>query len=331
MQAIVSKSQSDYQLPAHLLDEIRHGIETSQRILIVSHVRPDGDAVGSLLGWGLSLQAGGKDVQMVLSDGVPASYRHLPGAEQVRLKSDGSFDWTVVLDCSDLQRTGNALDGNSAPDLNVDHHITNLNFARINLVEPTAVATSEILAGLIESLRLPMPQSVAAALLTGLITDTIGFRTSNMTPKVLRLAADLMEKGVDLPELYQQVLVKRSFEATRFWAAGLNQLEKDGRLVWATLTMADRKAAGYSGRDDADLVNVLSSIEDTDIAVIFVEQKNGNVKVSWRAQPGFDISKLAMQFGGGGHPAASGAEIPGNLDNARTAVLEATRTFLKQG
>jgi phosphoesterase RecJ-like protein len=322
------ESQPVYQLPDNWLDEIRHQLETAQRILVVSHVRPDGDAVGSLIGWGLSLQASGKYVQMILSDGVPAGYRHLTGTEQVRLKPDGRFDWVVVLDCSDLKRTGNALNGNPGPDLNVDHHITNLNFARINLVVPTAVATSEILAGLIESLGLPMPQPVAAALLTGLITDTIGFRTSNMTPKALRLAADLMEKGGDLAELYQQALVKRSFEATRFWAAGLNQLEKDDRLIWATLTMANRKAAGYSGRDDADLINVLSSIEDTDIAVIFVEQNNGGVKVSWRAQPGFDISKLAMQFGGGGHPAASGAEIPGSLDKVRTAVLEATRTLL---
>jgi len=326
----VIESQSASQLTDNRLDEIRQKTETAQRVLVVSHVRPDGDAVGSLLGWGLSLQSGGKDVQMVLSDGVPASYRFLSGTEQVRLKPDGSFDWVVVLDCSDLKRTGNALNGNTSPDLNVDHHITNINFARINLVEPTAVATSEILAGLIESLSLPMPQPVAAALLTGLITDTIGFRTSNMTPKVLRLAADLMEKGGDLAKLYEQALVKRSFEATRFWATGLNQLERDGRLVWATLTMADRKAAGYSGRDDADLINVLSSIEDTDIAVIFVEQNNGGVKVSWRAQSGLDISKLAMQFGGGGHPAASGAEIPGSLDKVRTAVLEATRTLLGQ-
>jgi phosphoesterase RecJ-like protein len=137
-----------------------------------------------------------------------------------------------------------------------------------------------------------------------------------------------MEHGGDLAELYHQALVKRSFEATRFWAAGLNQLERDGRLVWTTLTQADRKAAGYSGRDDADLINVLSSIEDTDIAVIFVEQTHSSVKISWRAQPGFDVSKLAVKFGGGGHPAASGAEIQGNLETIRTVVLKATSEIL---
>jgi len=264
----------------------------------------------------------------VLSDGVPSSYCHLPGSEQIRSRPNGSFDWVVVLDCSDLKRTGNVLNGSRPPDFNVDHHITNLNYAKVNLVDPAAVATSEILAGLIESLGLPLTQPVAAALLTGIITDTIGFRTSNVTPKVLRLAANLMEHGGDLAELYHQALVKRSFEATRFWAAGLNQLERDGRLVWTTLTQANRKAVGYSGRDDADLINVLSSIEDTDIAVIFVEQTNSRVKISWRAQPGFDVSKLAVQFGGGGHPAASGAEIQGNLESIRTVVLKATSEIL---
>jgi bifunctional oligoribonuclease and PAP phosphatase NrnA len=324
----VSDIQPGRQLSEDLLKQLRQQLETAHRVLVTSHVRPDGDAIGSLLGWGLSLQAAGKDVQMVLSDGVPSSYCHLSGSEQVRLRPTGSFDWVVVLDCSDLNRTGNVLNGTGLPDLNVDHHITNLKFAKVNLVDTSAVATSEILAGLIGSLGLPMIQPVAAALLTGIITDTIGFRTSNVTPKVLRLAADLMEQGGNLAELYHQALVKHSFEATRFWAAGLNQLERDGRLVWATLTQADRKAASYSGRDDADLINVLSSIEDSDIAVIFVEQPHNHVKVSWRAQPGFDVSKLATQFGGGGHPAASGAEIDGNLESIRPVILKATREIL---
>ena len=324
----MSDIQPEPQQPDNLLNQVRQQLESAHRVLVVSHVRPDGDAIGSLLGWGLSLQAAGKDVQMVLSDGVPSSYCHLPGSEQIRSRPNGSFDWVVVLDCSDLKRTGNVLNGSGPPDFNVDHHITNLNYAKVNLVDPAAVATSEILAGLIESLGLPLTQPVAAALLTGIITDTIGFRTSNVTPKVLRLAANLMEHGGDLAELYHQALVKRSFEATRFWAAGLNQLERDGRLVWTTLTQANRKAVGYSGRDDADLINVLSSIEDTDIAVIFVEQTNSRVKISWRAQPGFDVSKLAVQFGGGGHPAASGAEIQGNLESIRTVVLKATSEIL---
>jgi phosphoesterase RecJ-like protein len=233
-----------------------------------------------------------------------------------------------VVDCSDMQRTGNALIGYPQPDLNIDHHITNLHFARVNLVDPQAVATAEILAELILALGLPISPSVAAALLTGLITDTIGFRTSNMQPNSLRLAAKLMEAGANLPELYRLSLVTRSFEAARFWGAGLSTLEKEGRMVWATLSMADRKAAGYPGRDDADLVTVLASIEDADIALIFVEQPDNHIKVSWRAQPGFDVSQVALQFGGGGHPPASGADIAGELIEVQASVLNATRPLL---
>jgi phosphoesterase RecJ-like protein len=307
---------------------VSHKFQAAQKVLIVSHIRPDGDAIGSVLGLGLSLQMIGKQVQMVLSDGVPQSFRHLSGADQLKQHPDGQFDLICVLDCSDLQRTGNALNGYPTPDLNIDHHVTNLNFAHINLVDPQAVATAEILAELILALDLPMPPSVAAAFLTGLITDTIGFRTSNTRPKSLRLAASLMESGADLPELYRRALVTRSFEAARFWGAGLSTIDREGRMVWATLTLAERKAAGYPGRDDADLVTVLASIEDADIAIIFVEQPDGHVKVSWRAQPGYDVSQIALEFGGGGHPPASGADIAGGLAEVQANVLEATRAYL---
>lgn len=302
--------------------------KAAEKILVVSHIRPDGDAVGSALGLGLSLQLSGKQVQMVLSDGVPPSFRHLPDVDQLRHHPEGEFDLICVVDCSDIQRTGNALEGYPQPDLNIDHHITNLRFARINLVDPQAVATAEILTELIQAIGLPMPPSVAAAFLTGIITDTLGFRTSNIKPDTLRLAAKLMETGVDMPELYRRALITRSFEATRFWGAGLSTLEREDRMVWATLSMDDRKAAGYNGRDDADLINVLASIEDADIALIFVEQPNHHVKVSWRAQPGFDVSQVALKFGGGGHPPASGADITGDLVDVQSRVLEATRILL---
>lgn len=312
-----------------LYQEIGQKLIESQRILLVSHIRPDGDAVGSLLGLGLALQEAGKEVQMVLSDGVPANYRHLPGSQQVTRRPNGDFDLIAVLDCSDLKRAGEALKGFTVPDVNIDHHITNLLFARLNLVKPEAVATSEILAECLPAWGLPITQPVASDLLTGLITDTIGFRTSNMTAKALRVAADLFETGVDLPELYNLALAQKSFEAVRFWGAGLERIERDGPVVWTTLMMEDRKTAGYGGRDDADLINVLSSIQGARIALIFVEQPNGAVKVSWRGQPGIDVSKIALSFGGGGHPAAAGAEVEGSLEDVRSKVLHATRSLVE--
>ena len=307
-------------------------LQVAQRILVVSHVRPDGDAIGSLIGMGLSLQTAGKEVQMVLADGVPASFRHLSGSEQVRNQAEGSFDLIAVLDCSDLKRVGSALNGFSVPDLNVDHHPTNLNFARINLVEEEAVATAEMLARYLPAFGFPITEQVASALLFGVITDTLGFRTNNMTPNALRVAADLMEAGGDLPALYYKGLLRRTYEAAQYWGAGLSGLQREGRMVWTTLTMADRRAVGYPGREDADLINVLASLEDVDVVIVFIEQPGDRIKVSWRSQPGFDVSQVALQFGGGGHKAASGAEIEGSLEEVQAQVLESTRQlFLTEG
>lgn len=311
-----------------IVAQINRRLETAGRILLVSHIRPDGDAIGSLLGLGLSLQAAGKDVVMALSDGIPASFRHLPGSEQVILQPAGNFDMIGVVDCSDLQRTGDTLNDYPQPDLNIDHHVTNLKFAKINLVDTRAVATTQILVDLLTALDLPFTQGVVDALLTGLITDTLGFRTSNMTPEALRTASILMEKGGDLPDLYQQALIGRSYDAVRFWGAGLSQLDRHDRLVWATLTQEDRQASGYPGRDDADLINILSSINEADIALIFVEQPHNRVKVSWRSRPGIDVSQIALRFGGGGHPSAAGADIPGTLEEVKSKVLQATHRLI---
>ncbi len=311
-----------------LHETIREMISSANRILLASHIRPDGDAVGSLLGMGLSLEQAGKKVQMVLVDGVPANMRHLEGSKRIVRAAEGTFDLVISLDISDPARLGTAL-GDRNADLNIDHHITNLNFGRVNLVEPEAVATSAILAAYLPNWGLSIPPAAANALLTGIITDTIGFRTSNMAAGALRLAADLMDRGANLPALYYQALVQRSFEAVRYWGKGLENMQREGRLVWTTLSQADRLAVGYNGNDDADFTNLLSSITEGDIAVLFIEQKDNHVKVSWRAQPGLDVSQLALQFGGGGHPAAAGADIPGSLDEVRPNVLEATRVLLQ--
>lgn len=314
-----------------LAGQLAGRLRQAQRVLVVSHIRPDGDAIGSLLGLGLALQAAGKEVQMISEDGVPASLRHLPGSEQVRSRPKGDCDLVCVVDCSDLERTGKTLAGRAAPEVNIDHHRTNLNFATLNIVDVEAVATAEILAGLLPQVGLSLTAPVAAALLTGLVTDTIGFRTSNMTPHALRLAASLMEQGVDLPDLYQRALVNRSFEAVRLWGSGLARAEREDRLLYTTLTLEDRQSSGYAGRDDADLINVLSAVNGIDVAVIFVEQPNHRVKVSWRAAPGFDVSQIALRFGGGGHAAASGADIAGSLPEVQATVLESTRPILNGG
>jgi phosphoesterase RecJ-like protein len=176
---------------------------------------------------------------------------------------------------------------------------------------------------------LEIDKASASALLTGLITDTLGFRTSNMTPQAFRQAAELMEKGANIPDLYYRALVSRSFKAARYWGKGLTNLERDGQMVWAVLSLKDRKAVKYHGNDDADLINMLSSIEKSPMALIFVEQRDGTVKVSWRARnKKWDVANGAAKFGGGGHRAAAGATIEGSLEEIELRVLHVTREIL---
>jgi phosphoesterase RecJ-like protein len=308
--------------------EINAKIVSAKNILIVSHVRPDGDAIGATLALGLALIQTGKTVQMVLTDGLPASFRHLPGSELINKEPQGQPDLFITVDCADFKRTGKQFEDYRKPDINIDHHITNEKFGATNLVEPDAVATSAILTDHLPLWGFKINQDIAANLATGIVTDTLGFRTSNTTPASLRQMALLMETGINMPELYTRALVSRSFSAARYWGAGLSSLKTLDGIVYATMRMADRKLAGYGGNDDADLINIISAIEDHVVGMIFVEQRN-TVKISWRAlQSGIDVSKIATFFGGGGHKAAAGADITGSLDEIQTRVLNTTREML---
>ncbi len=313
-----------------ILFAVGEKLHKAKNILILTHLRPDGDAIGSLLGLGLSLQAAGKSVKMVSVDGVPAAFRHLTGSDKIAKRTDENFDLLIVVDCSDLDRVGNPFEGFEQPDISIDHHITNLNFAVLNLVETEAAATSEIIARCLPAWGFPVSAGVSDALLTGILSDTIGFRTSNVTGQVLRTAADLVDAGSNLANLYRKALLQKSLNAARYWGAGLSNLMLEDGIVWTSLTLADRRSANYPGRDDADLINMLSFLNEAEVAIIFVEQPDNVVKVSWRAQNGKDVSQVALRFGGGGHRAAAGAEIAGILPDVQLQVLNATRELFIQ-
>jgi phosphoesterase RecJ-like protein len=296
--------------------------------LILSHIRPDGDAIGSIIGLSLALQKAGKKPQMVLTDGLPRKFRFLTGAEQISRRIKGNYDLVVTLDCADKKRVGSPTE---LPDvhINIDHHITNELYAETNLVIPEQPATTAILAEYLPLWGFTIDKDVANALLMGMITDSIGFSTSNVTPRFLHLAADLMEKGADLPSLYHQALTAQSLPASIIWGNALSRIKSEGNLAWTTITLKDRTNAAYQGRDDADLTNHLSLLEKIDIAVLFNEQKDGKVKVSWRSNAKFDVSKIAMRFDGGGHPPAAGAEITGGLETVMELVLGKTKEFMQ--
>lgn len=312
-----------------VLGAIKKCFDESKTVVIASHVRPDGDAIGSLLGLGLALIDAGKSVQMVLVDGLPASYRHLAGSELIVKEPALPHDTFITVDCADFKRVGKAFESFGKPHINIDHHKTNERFGQLNLIEPDEVATAAILANHLPAWGFEITKPIADALLTGIITDTLGFRTSNTNPSALRLCAMLMETGSNMADLYMRSLVHKSFPAARYWGAGLSSLEQKDGIVWGTLTLEDRKRSGYGGNDDADLINMISAIHGNKVGMVFVEQSDKHVKISWRAlEEGIDVSPIAKQFGGGGHAAAAGADIPGTLEEIQPAVLEATRETL---
>lgn len=317
-----------------LITTIHDQLKKVKRILVVSHLRPDGDAIGSLLGIGLPLLTIGKDVQMVLSDGIPDNFRFLKGSELVKTKLTGKVDYVIVVDSAEVERTDTVLNGYGVPDLNIDHHKTNTYFAKLNLVESEAVATAEILTKYIPGFGLKITKSVANALLAGIVTDTIGFRTTNVNPQALRLVADLLDLGAELADIYYRTITQQSISAARYWGAGLSKIQMQDGLVWTTLSLMDRQVAGYLSRDDADLVKILSAIEGAKVAVILTEQSGGYVKISWRLcgslSTDLDVSEIALKFGGGGHKAAAGADVKGNLDEVLEEVLANTRISLDQ-
>lgn len=316
-------------MDSQLTGEIKERLAIAKKIVIASHVRPDGDAIGSLLGLGLALRDAGKSVQMILVDGVPASFKYLEGSDLIQKEAGEDHDTFITVDCADFKRVGKAFENFSQPDINIDHHVTNEKFGKLNLIEAEEVATAAILTNHMPEWGLTITKPIAAALLTGIITDTLGFRTSNTTPEALRQAAALMEAGVDMPEIYMRGLVRKTYPAAKYWGAGLSSLKSKDSIVWGTLTLADRKSAGYGGNDDADLINMISAIDGNKVGMVFVEQNDNHVKISWRAlEPGVDVSPVAKYFQGGGHAAAAGADIQGSLSEVQKEVLKKTRELL---
>jgi phosphoesterase RecJ-like protein len=301
-------------------------LKEAKSVMIVAHLRPDGDAIGSVVGMGLALQAGGKKIQMILKDPFPARYRFLKGTEFIQHAPMEAYDLSIALD-GDLPRLGDFFKERS-PDINIDHHITNDNFARVNLVIPQEVATSAILAEYLPKWGFPLDTDSASALCMGLLTDTNGFRIPTVTPNTLELAANLMRQGAPLPEIYQQSLSSQSLQTSKLWGLALTKIQLEKGLLWTSITIQDREWAGYKGRDDAEITNFLTSISGCKVAILFNEQSENKTKVSWRSRNAIDVAKLAQHYNGGGHPNAAGAEIAQSLRDAEQEILRTTQQII---
>lgn len=302
-------------------------IDTASSITLVAHIRPDGDAIGSVLGFGSALQAYGKPVSMAFEETLPQRFRYLNIENEPAINGDENI--IIALDCADQPRMAKSFTDKHI-DINIDHHATNTQFATLNYVNDKAAATAEIIFDLLQEWSMPIPVSAANALLMGIITDTIGFRTPNTTAHTLRVAAQLMEKGAQLTDTYQRALTDVSWEASLLWSYALSKLQKEENIIYTVITCEDREKSGYAGRDDADLTNFLSSIQDAEISILFNQQGENACKVSWRSRSEVNVATIAAQFGGGGHPAAAGAEIGLSLQKTQQDVLKATKNYLKK-
>ena len=312
---------------ADAVNSIGKRLKKATSIMIVAHLRPDGDAIGSVVGMGLALQAGGKKIQMVLKDPIPARYRFLKGTELIQHAPKETYDLSIALDCGDLPRLGDFFNERK-PDINIDHHITNEHFASENLVIPQEVATSAILAEYLPQWDFPLNVESASALCMGLLADTNGFRIPTVTPATLELAANLMRQGAPLPEIFQKSLTSQSLQTSKLWGLALTKLQMEKGLLWTSITIQDRKLAGYGGHDDAEIANFLTSIEGCKVALLFNEQSAEKVKVSWRSRNHVDVAKLAQHYNGGGHPNAAGAEITQALADAEQDVIRTTQQYI---
>lgn len=318
-----------------LATELAAQLAQASSVLVVSHISPDGDAIGSLLAMGAVVDHFDRPVTLGIADALPDLFRFLPGHQRIVRQAAGSFDLVIALDASDERRLGDLYSQHASQArtiINIDHHTTNVRFGAANWIDPRAAATSEMLYQLAVTLAVPLSPQLATYLLTGIVTDTRGFRTSSTTPATLAVAADLMSRGASLYQISELTLERRTLASLRLWGDALRRTQRHGRVVWSQLTAADRARCGVSDNSgDTGLSGFLATANEADVAILFTE-RNGSVEVSMRARPGFDVAEAALALGGGGHPQAAGCTVPGPLPEARRQVMAAVDASLaRQG
>lgn len=305
-------------------------VKKQKRILIAGHIRPDGDAIGSMLALGLFLREQGKTVDIVVDGGLPASFEFLKGSETIgNTPQSGSWDLFISVDSSDESRTGESgVYGreHSKTVLNIDHHITNTFFGDVQLVLPTAVSTTEILYRWLREIGAVITMPIAQALLTGLLTDTQGFRTDNVTAKTLTIAESLMSYGVSLSMILRNTLNLRTYDTVLLWQKVLPRVQLEGRIISATVRQRDWESLGITPGNDGGLVNFLRQVKEARIAVIFFEVEPNEIKIELRCDAEYDVSSVAFSLGGGGHQQASGATLTCSLEKAIARVMPLLHT-----
>ena len=309
------------------MDQIVNLIKEAKHLLLVSHRDPDGDAIGSLLALGLASGKLGIKATLFNASPIPAVYRFLPSAQRIvrHIKKANTYDVALILDCGHLSRIGDA--GETVEKIpviiNIDHHVTNTGFGDIQLIDPLACSTAEIVYRLIKALDVPLDKAIATSIYTGILTDTGSFRFSSTNQAAFAISQEMAELGVEPHDVAQHVYGTYSLGRIKLLNLALDSIEisDNGKLSVMTVTDAMLEETRTQAEDVDGLINYARRIEDVKVAALIQEQKNGKIHssdqgryhVSLRSDGSVDVAAIAGSFGGGGHASAAGFQIETTL------------------
>jgi phosphoesterase RecJ-like protein len=308
-----------------MLSQVVELIEGKQRFAITSHVRPDGDGLGSSLGLYWLLRALGKDAEVIMRDAVPHSYRELPGAECVRVTPavDRQYDAVFVIECSDLARPG--LDGLERQFVvNIDHHATTSLFGKINWIDATASAVGEMIYNLCKAIGVRPTRELAECVYTALLTDTGSFHYSNTSERTFKVASELVRAGVKPAKISQAVFSNYPWGKLDLLGRVLSTARHDAarRVAWMHQTLEMQLEANASEEDSDGFVNYPMSCGEIEAVAFLKETAPGVYRTSLRSKGEVNVARIAERFGGGGHRNAAGCTLTGDLHEAERAITE---------
>lgn len=315
-----------------LPQQIATSLKTSPNVLIVCHVAPDGDCLGSSVALHLALTKLGVPAVVASQDGVPDAYTVLPGAGAIlTTPPPGPFETGVAMECSTLDRAGVFAPALAATKtlINIDHHLNNGQYGQLNFYDTTAAAVGELVDQVIGALGVSMDAPIAQALLTAIVTDTGCFRYSSVTPHTLRIAARLLEAGAMIPPIVYRVYETGTLARMRLFGAALTgaQLNRDGDAIWTIVTPELLAMTGARSQDTSGIVNELLKVQGVRIALLFEVTPDG-VRVSIRSREGVGASVIAESLGGGGHAAAAGFTVAAPIAEVVAKTLAAVQAEL---
>lgn len=302
-------------------------IRRAQSALLITHVSPDGDTLGSALGLVFALRQIGLRARVACADPVPHELRFLPGSDEITAQPWVDEEIILTIDASDLERIGSLYQDDvfaRIPVGNVDHHVTNRLFGQVNYVEPRA-STAELALELVNQLGVTLDTTIASCLLTGVMSDTLGFRTSNASAETLRAAAQLVDAGASLKAVADAVFNHRSMAMLRVWGPALANAQFADDILWVEISQNLLQAAHADESASRGLANFVSTFDGAKVSAVFRELRDHQTEISLRSTPDVDVSRVALSFGGGGHPQAAGCTVAGDLAQVRDDVLRALR------